>query len=58
MKKIIAALRKEHPRATEIAKNEFGDYDVRYCDEFLEETHTYALYKGKLLYVGVVSCEV
>lgn len=58
MKKYITALRKEHPKATEILQNEHGDYDVHYRDEFQEEVHTYSPYKGKLLYVGVLSWEV
>lgn len=56
--KIVAALKKANPKATSVVKNEFGDYDVSYFDEFVEETHTYTLYKGKLLFVGTISCEV
>lgn len=58
MKKYIAALRKEHPKATEIAQNEHGDYEVRYRDDIWEEVHTYSICKNKLLPVGILSMEV
>lgn len=59
MSKIIAALRKEHPKAQRIVKNEScNGFDVIYADDIMEECYTYKVTGNRAYLIGIVSCEV
>lgn len=52
---IIGALKRKHPKATKVERNECGDYDVTIewlPDGWHDEIMTYAFVNGRLRYIG------
>ena len=56
-KEIFKILKKTHPEATNIFKNEFGLWDVEIEDEFEIVTLTYKVEGTKLRFVGEMIVE-
>lgn len=58
-RKIVDALKREHPGAVRITKNEFcNGWDVFYDDGIVEETHTYKVTNGRAYLIGIITADV